>query len=267
MKQLKKWLAKKSKKEQPSLHQKINDFIDANKNRTLPKREARIQPELLIPCFNHGEYLPRLIKAVSTKSVPITIIDDNSNAQTKEIIKALASDFRFKIITNEVNLKQSGSLNKAISESSNNLFMVANADDFLMPNWIDYAIKQFERTDISMLGGMHIDFLNHFPQSEDHLSEMIKSIQYIPKAECKRYGPEDARNFTHDNSIDMTMSGCTFLKSAWEFVGGFYSKENRVSIHDDRDFQMRVCAFFDIAISSEISAFWRTDSSTGMGTK
>jgi hypothetical protein len=65
----------------------------------------------------------------------------------------------------------------------------------------------------------------------------------------------------------MTMSGCSFLKSAWEFVGGFYPLERRVSIHDDRDFQMRVCCFFNIGISNEISALWRSDSSTGMGIK
>jgi hypothetical protein len=39
-----------------------------------------------------------------------------------------------------------------------------------------------------------------------------------------------------------------------------------VSIHDDRDFQMRVCAFFPVAVSDELSALWRSNSSTGMGT-
>lgn len=252
---------------EPSLNDKMLRFIEKNQHRKPPVRENFLRPEILIPCYNHGAFLRHLMDALQGIDVPITVIDDNSDAATREIIDELQARYGLKVIRNAVNLRQSGSLNKAIAESSNNLFIVANADDYLLPSWVPYVIGNFEKSDISLMGGMHICFFNHFAHSEKHMAQIVRQAAYQPESDLRMYGPDDARHFSHDNSIDMTMTGCAFLKSAWDFVGGFYSLENRVSIHDDRDFQMRVCAFFNVGVSDEISAFWRSDSSTGMGTK
>jgi hypothetical protein len=63
------------------------------------------------------------------------------------------------------------------------------------------------------------------------------------------------------------MSGCSFLKSAWEAVGGFYSFKKRVCSYDDRDFQMRVSALFDVAVIQEPLTFYRINSSTKVAQK
>ena len=250
---------------EPSLNEKINQFIIKYKNKPIPLRESVFKPEILIPCYNHGRYLPGLVNNVYEKKLPITIINDNSNDHTEDVIMNLQQTYEFKYIKNSETLLQSGSLNRAIAESDNNMFIVVNADDFLVPKWIDYAVKSFEFSDIRMFGGTNVSFKNVFFETELFVSEMIKSITYLPASPFKVFGPDDAVHFGTDNAIDMTMSGCTFLKSAWEFVDGFYCRNSRVSIHDDRDFQMRVCSFFNIGISSEICAFWRSDSSHGMG--
>lgn len=252
---------------QPSLNDRLAAFIDRNSHRALPVREKTFQPEILIPCFNHGRYLPFLLDVLEGGHVPITIIDDHSDEPNRALIEECRSQYGAKVIRNDTNLRQAGSLNKAISASENNLFIVVNADDYLLPGWVRYAVTQFQEHELFLLGGMHICFRNHFPQSERHLTHLLKTAPYAPSSRLRRYGPDDARSFTHDNSIDMTMTGCTFLRSAWEFVGGFYNLADRVSIWDDRDFQMRVCAFFPVGVSDDLSALWRSDSSTGMGTK
>ena len=271
---LRKWFKGKKVKEaqpplphEPSLNDKMLRYIEQNQHRQPGPREGVLRPEILIPCYNHGAFIGNLVDVLQDVNVPVTVIDDNSNAETREIIDNLQRKHGLKVIRNAVNLRQAGSLNKAIAESENNLFSVANADDYLLPAWVSYALGKFGETDISLLGGKHICFFNHFPQSEKHMAQTLRQSNYQPQSGFRMHGPDDARHFSHDNSIDMTMTGCTFLKSAWEFVGGFYNLENRVSIHDDRDFQMRVCAFFKIGVSDELSAFWRSDSSTGMGTK
>ena len=252
---------------QPSLNEKILAYIDRNRHRAMPARETAIHPEILIPCYNHAQYLAHLLEALHGRGVPITVIDDHSDEKDRFLIEGMGRRFGVNVIRNDASLRQTGSLNKAIRISENNLFIVANADDYLLPGWVPYAIEQFRRHDIFLLGGMHICFFNHFPQSEQHLTQLVKTSDYTPSTEFRRYGPEDANRFTHDNSIDMTMTGCTFLKSAWDFVGGFYSLADRVSVWDDRDFQMRVCAFFPVGVSDELSALWRSNSSTGMGNK
>lgn len=264
------------KKHEPNLHQhtieltlneKMHRYILENQNRPLPERETDFRPEILIPCFNHAKYLAQLMAALKDVAVPITVIDDNSSESEKGAIESLRVQYGFKLIRNDVNLRQSGSLNKAIEQSGNNLFIVANADDYLLPGWVDYVVEQFKSTDVFLIGGLHICFFNHFPQSEQYLSRVVKCSGYRQQQQLVFYGPEQAKGFTHDNSIDMTMTGCAFLRSAWAHVGGFYSLKDRVSVHDDRDFQMRVCAFFKVGVSEDISAFWRSDSSTGMGTQ
>lgn len=252
---------------QPSLNEKILAYIDRHGHRGKPARETTFHPEILIPCYNHAQYLAHLLEVLQGCSVPITVIDDHSDEKDRLLIEGMGRRFGVKVIRNDSSLRQSGSLNKAIRMSDNNLFIVANADDYLLPGWVPYAIDQFRRRDIYLLGGMHICFFNHFPQSEPCLAHLLKASDYRPSSEVRLYGPEDARRFTHDNSIDMTMTGCTFLKSAWEFVGGFYSLTDRVSVWDDRDFQMRVCAFFPVGVSDDLSALWRSNSSTGMGNK
>jgi glycosyltransferase involved in cell wall biosynthesis len=252
---------------QSGLHRKINAYIESNRNRTAPDRETDFLPEILIPCFNHAKYLPNMLKVLSESKAPITVIDDNSCADDQQIIDLLQKNFQFKLIRNEQNLRQGGSLNKAIALSKNNLFLIANADDYLLPGWLEYVIDKFKSSDLRLIGGMHICFFNHFPESEQYFATALRRTGRKANTDLRKYGPADAKNFKHDNAIDMTMTGCAFLKSAWAHVGGFYPLEDRVSIHDDRDFQMRVCSAFQIGISDEISALWRSDSSTGMGTK
>lgn len=256
-----------AKKSGLTLNDKIRAFIEEHQHRPLPPRESVLKPEILIPCFNHGRFLNNMIEPIANAGVPITVIDDHSDEPNRELIEKAGRRFGLKVLRNASNLKQHGSLNKAIQDSTNNLFMVANADDFLMPSWIPYAMAQFRQQEIALLGGLHIDFLNHFAQSEESLSRMIGSMSFRPDTAPAIYDQSQALHFYHDNSIDMTMTGCTFLRSAWDFVGGFFPLEKRVSIHDDRDFQMRVCAFFNVGISSELSAFWRMNTSTGMGSK
>jgi hypothetical protein len=108
------------------------------------------------------------------------------------------------------------------------LFIIVNADDFLIPNWIDYAIKSFYEFNIHLLGGGSIHF-NALKQTDLYFSEMLKSMAYVPQNKPIIFGPSDAIGFTHDNDINMTMTGCSFLRSAWAFVGGFYAIENRTS--------------------------------------
>ena len=250
-----------------SLNQKLLRFIVENVGRTPPEREKTFRQEILIPCFNHGRFLPGLLAAMEGLDCPITIINDKSTDDTREIIAELATRHDFKLLDNDVNLRQHGSLNRAIAQSENNLFTVVNADDYLIPGWIEYVRRVFSGSGLFLLGGGSLAFRNGCFPTEPIVGKIMKSISYRHVEGCTVYGPVHARRFSHSNSINMTMSGCTFLRSAWEFVGGFRSIETRVSVHDDRDFQMRVCAFFPIGVTEEISAFWRMDSSTGMGNK
>jgi hypothetical protein len=110
-----------------------------------------------------------------------------------------------------------------------------------------------------MLGASSIPFADEgILRSSDALP---RSLPYQPS--LRPYGPEVAKHFRNMNDLNMTMSGCSFLRSAWKAAGGFTPFEDRVCSYDDRDFQMRVASLFRIAVMDEPIAHYRACSFMG----
>lgn len=231
--------------------------------------EFKSKIEVLIPCYNQGEFLEEAVNSLvnQTSKVPlyITLINDGSTDNTAQYMKIIqatfnSSQFDIKIITNEKNLLQAGSLNKAISESKNELFIVLNSDDLLTKDCLDLIIETYtQNDDIFLLGGSSIWFESG-QELPYHKPKKISNLK------LKKFGPRDVNGFSHTNSINITHSSSSFYKSAWRLVGGYLPLEERVCSHDDRDFQMRVCSLLPIGIYQDYPmAYYRTDSSLGRG--
>ncbi len=244
-------------KKNRKINANIRNFVAEYNDKAHPVREETLLPEVLIPCFNQGRYVEAALESIP-EGIPITVINDASTDNTPKILLELHQKFGFNLITNPINLLQTGSLNKAIAQSPNNLFIVLNADDVLTKYWITAVISIFqEYPDIFLLGGNSISF------SEDTVlkmnNDLPKILSYLPVPRI--YRSQNVFEYTTMNSINMTMSGCSFFKSAWSTVGGFWDFDKRVCSFDDRDIQIRVNSLFDIAILDEPSAFYRVTSS------
>ncbi|MGF1904385.1 glycosyltransferase family 2 protein [Aliivibrio salmonicida] len=50
------------------------------------------RPCFLIPCYNHGETVPKVVDALSSFNYPILIVDDGSESETKKILMKVAED-------------------------------------------------------------------------------------------------------------------------------------------------------------------------------
>lgn len=238
-----------------------------SRNVSIP-RENFFLPEVVIPCYNHGQFLLQALSSIAPQiainsmkaRIPVTVINDASTDDSKVIAEQLQQRFGFKLIHNEVNLNQGGSLNRAIAESDNNLFIILNADDFLLKFCIPTVINLFEYyPTIRMAGGSCIPFSNQQLLSiNDRIPE---TLGYVPFARI--YKPSEACFYKRMNDLNMTMSSCTFLKSAWQAVDGFWEFEQRICSMDDRDFQIRVSALFDVAVIEEPLCMYRKISSLG----
>ena len=240
------------------INKRIRRFIETKSNAVMPPRETVFNIEVLIPCYNHGRYLETALASI-LEGTSITVINDASTDDTKSIAEKLAKHFDFQLINNETNLNQAGSLNLAITRSSNNLFMVLNADDVLMPHAINTAYALYSHyPNIRLAGGSSVVFSDE--KSLRFAETLPKTLHYIPAIHV--VGPREAQSFNALNDILITMSGSSFLKSAWGAAGGFLPFKDRVCSYDDRDFQMRVCALFDAAVTEEPVSFYRTNSST-----
>ena len=242
-----------------SINRNLRRFAAERKESQLPPRETELSLEILIPCYNHGQYLEDALDSISDSDANVTVVDDASTDDTGDVIQHLKSTYNFSVITNGRNHGQWASLNKAVQSSSRNLFVVLNADDALLPYSIELVRKVFDdQADIRLFGGSSIWFTR---SATLRLAKRFPSrLDYTPK--LHRFEPEEALRFTNLSCINMTMSSSAFVRSAWEAVGCFLSFDERICSHDDRDFQMRVASLFPIAIVDEPLAWYRTVSST-----
>jgi GT2 family glycosyltransferase len=254
---IKKFISIFLKKSKNDLNQKINQFVSSQHNFLI--RESHFLPEIVIPCFNHGKYLADALSSINI-DVPITIIDDASKDETPFIISELKKQYRFKLITNKKNLNQSRSINRAISESDNNLFIILNADDVFLPYAISLIIDTYKKFSNVRLVGAGSIWFSHL-DTKRYIRNFPNKLDYLPNPIIKE--PNDAKRFYKMSDLNMSMSGSSFLKSAWLQVGGFYEYEDRVCPYDDRDFQMRVCSVFQTLIFDEPFILYRLNSSTG----
>ena len=156
------------------IRESMREFLCGHSGKALPPREAEFRPEILIPCFNHGRYLPLALASNTMPAIPVTVIDDASTDDTAAVLESLRARFKIKVIRNEKNLLQSGSLNKAIAGSPNNLFIILNADDLLVPYALDVLFKVLRRdAEVRLVGGggVHFDqdatlaLMNVFPRA------------------------------------------------------------------------------------------------------
>ena len=113
----------------------------------LSPARSRVPAEILIPCFKlDGRYLPLALASNTMPAIPVTVIDDAFDWTIRPLkFESLRARFKIKVIRNEKNLLQSGSLNKAIAGSPNNLFIILNADDLLVPYVLDVLFKVLRR--------------------------------------------------------------------------------------------------------------------------
>lgn len=225
---------------------------------------------MVVPAHNHAEYLPdayaSLLEQTWTEQIALTFVDDRSSDRTPELLAEIERShprdrFALKVITNRRNRRQWASINRAVEASDNDLIVILNDDDMLLPDCLEKIVATYEaEPDIYMLGGSSLWIGGDGAARPEHRAEPLSAL------DLRRAGPADAPGYTELNDLNMTHSSSSFFKVAWRAVGGYYPKRKRIHprANEDRDFQMRVSALFPVGVYVDYPlAYWRTDSSHG----
>ena len=88
---------------------------------------------VIVPCYNHGQYLEEAINSILNQSYPsveIIVVDDGSTDNTKII----AEKFKLVKYIYQPNQGLSAARNKGINNSSGAYLVFLDADDWLLPN-------------------------------------------------------------------------------------------------------------------------------------
>jgi GT2 family glycosyltransferase len=256
---------------------KIRRFIDdvGPGGVSCPEKREKLSLTLVVPCFGHARFLETTLKSITSQTCmpdKVIFIDDCSLDGSGDILERLIRRLdereyhRYQLLRNATNLGQAASLNRVIERAASGLIMILNDDDYLMHDVVDVVIRLFDRyREVVLIGGTS----SHFTD-ERELVKANKTMACFADADAIKLDirrPSDVLNYRHYNDLNMTHSGCCFLKSAWERVGGYYpDKRKRLIPFSDRDFQLRVNAIFPIAVCRDVRfSFWRSDSSVDQG--
>lgn len=144
--------------------------------------------------------------------------------------------------------------------------MILNDDDYLMHDAIEHTLNIFNSNkDIYLLGSksLYIYRQEHF----ENLKKLTFGTLEKNKFLIRKIYPNDVNKYITGREIDMAHSSSSFLKIAWEAVGGYIPDiKKRVIMFSDRDFQLRVSSVFPIAIIENAAlTFWRINSSVDQG--
>jgi glycosyltransferase involved in cell wall biosynthesis len=223
---------------------------------------------LVVPCFGHAGHLPRALDSIASQTRPpdeIVFVDDCSPDSTGEILRtfadAHASGPRSQVLVNERNLGQAASLNRGIEATESDLVMILNDDDYLMHDAVESALALYaEHPGLALIGAVHVGFSGDEALAAEARTSRAHAVDGPP---ILLHTPQEVRGYRYVDELDMTHSGLSFRRAAWQAVGGYETdKPKRVTPYSDRDFQLRVAALWPTGVvRTRPFAFWRNDSS------
>jgi glycosyltransferase involved in cell wall biosynthesis len=227
---------------------------------------------VVVPCYGHAAYLPLMFESVTSQTRPpdeVILVDDASPDDTARVLRRLMAeaapqDGSYRILTNERNLGQAASLNRAIAAASTDLIMVLNDDDYLMHDAVESMLDLFAgHRELALIGAIAI----HFAGDDELAAAPKMSVDHgVPGSPLRIHRPEDVGGYRRYTDLNMTHSGSCFLKVAWAAVGGYRRKAERCVPHSDRDFQLLINCLWPVGVAGETPySFWRSNSSVDSG--
>lgn len=100
-----------------------------------------------IPSYNSASTIKETILSLNSQTHPldkIRVYDNQSTDNTRELVKELMSSIsNLELIVNETNLGAEGNFTKCIAEASQDLCLIAHADDVYHKDFIKSAVEVF----------------------------------------------------------------------------------------------------------------------------
>ena len=182
-----------------------------------------MKPEIsvIVPCYNLADYLPEALDSIATQTFQdweCIIVNDGSTDSTGEVAaRYAASDPRFKFVETP-NGGVIKARNLGVKSSTGKYLLFLDADDILMPEYMEKAMALFRaRPELKVVGG----------QAEVFGKGIPKSVRKTP--------PFSMERLIANNCIYVT----SFVpREEFERVGGF--AEGLAAGWEDWDFWMSV---------------------------
>jgi glycosyltransferase involved in cell wall biosynthesis len=185
------------------------------------ERPVRGRPlvSVIVPCFNHGRYLPECVESILTQDYPeleMIVIDDASTQDsTLDVLAELEAHERITVLRQSQNSGPSVARNRGIEAAHGRYILPVDADNLLLPDAISSLVKQLQSA------GEQIGFI--YPN-------------------CQYFGTRDDYFQPPAYNLHLLMQGnfcdtCSLIDRA-VFEAGICYPEDIVLGHEDWDFAL-----------------------------
>ena len=193
---------------------------------------------VIIPCFNDGLYVEEALLSIQNqtlKAEKIIVVDDGSNAATKDILKALKINDLEIIFQN--NQGVSAARNNGIQMASTKYVLNLDADDILEPTFIEKSVKVLNENLTVGVVGSYCQLFSKTNKSIDVLKPLGGGIT----------------NFLIKNNVS---ANSMFRKLCWEQVNGFDTK--MLNGYEDWEFWISVTSKnWSVHVLEEVLMYYR----------
>ncbi|HEX5446522.1 MAG TPA: glycosyltransferase [Pirellulales bacterium] len=111
--------------------------------------QATADLSVIMPTYNHAQYLPRALTALLSQSVcpaEVIVVNDNSPDNTPAILDEFArNDAALKVIHNEQNRGPNESVQIGLTRASANYVFVCASDDYVLPGFVEKSMGVLAR--------------------------------------------------------------------------------------------------------------------------
>lgn len=137
---------------------------------------------VIIPCYNHGKYLPDAINSVLAqrhRNVEIIVVDDGSTDCTKAVVAEQYADVKAVKYIYQQNKGLSAARNTGIEHSSGSYFIFLDADDWLIgENAITTNLSYIrQNSQAGFVSGGHV-IVNERKGDKEYRNEAINGNHY-----------------------------------------------------------------------------------------
>ena len=133
-----------------------------------------VEVDIILPNYNSAEYLEETINSIinqTFKDWSLTIVDANSNEETKQILKKYTDHKKIKIIFLKKNKNAGFCRNFAIRNSKSDYIAFIDSDDI----WEKEKLS--EQLDFMIKNKYHFTYTNYLPFKSDIKKENLKEIK------------------------------------------------------------------------------------------
>lgn len=135
--------------------------------RSRPVSPASPLVTVIIPSYNHAQYIGQAIESVLDQTYPniqLLVVDDGSSDSSHDVIKRYALDPRVTAILNRENRGQSHAINSALEVARGSFVSLLPSDDWYLPDKTEKQLKKFADSS-DRVGAVYGKGLRYFEQT------------------------------------------------------------------------------------------------------